>query len=77
MVIQRAEHLVGWRDKTKVAAPRVDGEESSKVACLAPKKVVIVDAQLAEQMVSYMAIETAVYLDDSLDKYSAPDLDLP
>ena len=36
----------------------------------------MMDAQLAEQMVSHMAIETAVHLDDSLDKYSAADLDL-
>ena len=37
----------------------------------------MMDAQLAEQMVSHMAIETAVYLDDPLDKYSVADLDLP
>ena len=75
--MQRAEHLVDWRNKTKVAATREDGEVSSKVACWAPKKVVMMDAQLAEQMVSHMAVETAVYMDDSLDKYSAADLDLP
>ena len=60
MVMRRAEHLVGWRDKTKLAATRKDGEVSSKVVCWAPKKVVMMDAQLAEQMVSHMALETAV-----------------
>ena len=67
-----------WQQPLLAGEP-TDGlhiQSDIKVACWAPKKVVMMDAQLAEQMVSHMAVETAVYLDDSLDKYSAADLDL-